>query len=418
MNMLPNASYSGAGEHLFKSEEFSDLTIIVKSNNGGRWRFPAHKLILSSQSPVFRLMLENEFCERKNGEVVIEDIEPHIVEMLLMYVYCGKSVLENWLDARDLLCAAHKYQIDPLVNYCARFLESVITINNVCNIYNDACLYSLISLKEKALKLILDAGFILLRSKSFERLSCEAVMEIITSRELNIDSELMVFEALLRWAPIQCCRLNIPVSEENILKELTPFLKYVCFDDMSDTEKSALPSAVLSCVKPNNRNRVTYHVNDSLLSYSYFFNFHTEQLGPCLEDQLNCMRFSLDTSKYLLGLKFIVIVPHIPEHLTLVLVKECASTSYNAVIVNLARAVWKEALQVNDCMRWETKVLLRQPCAIEKCSVFKLYIETNIPNLIVPKTSLINKSLSTDCGVVNLSLHSDSIWGIKNLIFI
>lgn len=318
----------------------------------------------------------------------------------------------------DLLQASHKYQIEPLVQNCARFLENVLTVSNVLFIYNEAHKYSLIQLKEKCLKLILDAGFVVLRSKAFEFLNKDAVLDIVTNSCLNIDSELIVFEALLRWAPMQCCRVGYPVAEANILSALEPFLKYVCFDDMSDTEKSALPAAVLSCVKPNNRNRETFCVPDSILTYAYSVNFSVDfDYTEFIRDSLNCLRFSLDSSVYMIGLKFAVITPEIPQHFLLTMVKESSGVSINMYTVNLASAFWKEGLDIDDRKCYEAQILLRQPCHLDSKIVYKLYSVDRSHSAQCPKTTLSNKILFTECCQVNISLHSENVWGILGLIF-
>lgn len=315
--------------------------------------------------------------------------------------------------------ASHKYQIEPLVQNCGRFLENVLSLNNVLNIYNVAYLYSLTQLKEKCLKLILDAGFVLLRSKAFELLNKDAVMDIVTNSCLNIDSELIVFEALLRWAPLQCCRLGCPVNEANILSALEPFLKYVCFDDMSDTEKSALPAAVLSCVKPNNRNRVTFCVPDCFLSYTYSVNFNVDlDITEFIGDGLSCIRFSIDSCVYMIGLKFAVVTSEFPQHFPLTMVKESPGASTNMYTVNLASAFWREGLEINDRNCFETEILLRQPCRLEPRTVYKLYTVDRSQNAHCPKMVTCNKVLFTECHQVNVSLHSENIFGIMGLIFI
>ncbi|XP_055931357.1 BTB/POZ domain-containing protein 9-like [Argiope bruennichi] len=417
--LFQSTSYAGAGEHLFLSEELSDVTILVQSSSQSQWRYPAHRLVLSSQSSVFRRMLESNFSEKSTGSIIIADIKPKIIELLLGYMYRGRVSLQNWRDGLELLRAAHKYQVEPLVQFCSRFLENMISISNVCYFYNEACLYSLISLKEKCLKLILDAGFIVLRSKAFEILEKDSVMDIITNSDLNIDSELMVFEALLKWSPMQCCRVGLQMNEANILQELTPFLKYVCFDDMSDTDKSALPPAVLSCVKPNNRNRIAHHVPDSLLQFSCYFNFHTDQeFMECVGDALNCISFSLDASQYMIGLKFMVVTPECPPHLILSLVKVYGGSTTICHTMNLYSVAWKEGLQMNERKRYEAQILLRQPCRLDPKTVYKLLLTDRQQNTYCPKTKLHTKALLVEKGHINLSLHTESVWGVMGLIFL
>lgn len=78
-----NATNGGAGEHLFLSEELSDVKILVQDADDNTWRFPVHSLMLSSQSVVFKKMLSSDFCEKNNHQIMIQDIKPKTVELLL-----------------------------------------------------------------------------------------------------------------------------------------------------------------------------------------------------------------------------------------------------------------------------------------------------------------------------------------------
>lgn len=417
-HLLKKASFCGAGETLFLNEDLSDVTIIIKTG-GSPWRFPAHSLLLSAQSVVFRCMLGSDFAERKSRQIIIEDISPTTMEQLLRYIYYGKPDLENWKEAIELLRAAHKYQVEPLVQRCGRFLEDVISLSNVCYVYNEATTYTLVTLKEKCLKLILDAGFVVLRSKTFETLSKESVMEIVTNSNLNVDSELIVFDALLRWAPMECCRTGKQVTETNILSVLEPFLQHVCFDDMSDTDKSALPSSILSCVRPNNRNRIGFSVLDSLLPYSHKLNFDSVQEGFIyyIGDSLNCVRFSVSTQIYLIGLRFVIMSGELPQNLPLTLIKENAGRS-TVFTYNLASALWTQGLQINQRYIYDTQVLLRHPVLLEAMSVYRLYAVERNRDVACAPTRLAQDTIFTTQGHVKFHAHSESICGVASLIFI
>ncbi|XP_054715297.1 BTB/POZ domain-containing protein 9-like [Uloborus diversus] len=170
-SMLESAG--GAGERLLLRENLSDLTIVC-----GNFRFPAHSLLLASQSAVLRSMLSDDFSEKNSRRIVLKDVKPETVELFLEYIYCGRVVFETWRDAYELLKVAHQYQVDPLVQRCGRFLEGVLSIANVCHLYQAAFVYSLWGLKEHCLRLIVDAGFILLESGAFKALGKDAVLEI------------------------------------------------------------------------------------------------------------------------------------------------------------------------------------------------------------------------------------------------
>ena len=53
--------------------------------------FPAHKHILSAQSPVFGAMFQHDMIEAKQDHVDIEeDVEAKAFETMLRFIYTGK----------------------------------------------------------------------------------------------------------------------------------------------------------------------------------------------------------------------------------------------------------------------------------------------------------------------------------------
>ena len=84
---------------------FADVTITC----GGK-EFRAHKLILASQSPVFKKMFEIDMKERRSGVIEVPDITPAVMSDLLAYLYTGTAPHVDTL-ARELLNVANKYEL-------------------------------------------------------------------------------------------------------------------------------------------------------------------------------------------------------------------------------------------------------------------------------------------------------------------
>ena len=87
----------GLSENLYLNSEFSDIKILCEDKI-----FYCHKVILSSQSEVFKSMLTNvEMVEASSGEIKIVDIVANVMETLLYYLYNfdhGKSPGMYFLD--------------------------------------------------------------------------------------------------------------------------------------------------------------------------------------------------------------------------------------------------------------------------------------------------------------------------------
>jgi hypothetical protein len=86
-------------------------------------------MIVSSGSPVFCAMFQNDFKEKLERTVEIQDIRPNVFEHLLRYIYTGDADLDNVNVAR-LLTASDKYGMDSLKEECALRLSQDLTVEN------------------------------------------------------------------------------------------------------------------------------------------------------------------------------------------------------------------------------------------------------------------------------------------------
>lgn len=117
---------------------------------------PAHKVILSMRSPVFRAMFHSSMSEAASSEVFIPDFDTEVVRQFVRYIYeskLPKESLERYCD--DLLVIACKYQVPGLQSLCekhfAAILDSGLVHDKICSILHLAELHLLHTLKEQAL---------------------------------------------------------------------------------------------------------------------------------------------------------------------------------------------------------------------------------------------------------------------------
>lgn len=73
---------NAAGCQLFLNERDSDVSIQVEWD-GSSWHLPAHRLVLTSMSEVFRTMFDTDMAEKKLGEIRISDSSPLTVKQFL-----------------------------------------------------------------------------------------------------------------------------------------------------------------------------------------------------------------------------------------------------------------------------------------------------------------------------------------------
>ncbi|CAG7729075.1 unnamed protein product [Allacma fusca] len=112
---------------LYKNPNFSDVKILC-----GDVTFPAHKIVLASQSQVFEKMLESPMKEAKTNEIKFDNFPVDTVEMMLKYLYqvtVDMPIRPNGI--LDLLNVAEMYDLKRLKIACLDFMISSMSDENV-----------------------------------------------------------------------------------------------------------------------------------------------------------------------------------------------------------------------------------------------------------------------------------------------
>lgn len=115
--------------------------------------FKAHKVILASQSPVFRKMFEIDMKEKRSDIVEISDLTPEVLSNLLSFIYAGTCPNIRTV-AMELLNAANKYQIPSLMIMCEKELEVRVKTDNVFEYLVLAYLHQATHLKASCMRFI------------------------------------------------------------------------------------------------------------------------------------------------------------------------------------------------------------------------------------------------------------------------
>ncbi|XP_042909502.1 uncharacterized protein [Parasteatoda tepidariorum] len=132
-------------QSMYDLSMFSDFVFKV-----GDQSFPAHKIILSAHSPVFKNMMTHEFEESKTNSVTITDASPEIFDLFLRYLYSGEIEVKCWDSLKALIYLSHKYDIGILKTKCAEAAISILSVDSACDILETAYTYSDSHLKTTA----------------------------------------------------------------------------------------------------------------------------------------------------------------------------------------------------------------------------------------------------------------------------
>ena len=120
---------------LYLEDELSDVKIHCDDKV-----FNCHKLILSGQSEVFKMILSGNSNEATSGKIEITDASAITMKNLLFYIYHEDLHEDDPKIIVDLLMAAEKYAISDLVNMCVTVLEESLSEKNVVDVMTAAFL--------------------------------------------------------------------------------------------------------------------------------------------------------------------------------------------------------------------------------------------------------------------------------------
>ena len=136
---------------LYYEKEFVDVKIVCNEKT-----FDGHKAVLSCRSEVFKTMIRNKSLNEKQAKVMeIEenDFNSETMEQVLFYFYHG-NVQDIEMINTDLLRAADKYEVVGLMDMCAKYLESNLSLENALDVLVAAELTNQKALFDSAAKFV------------------------------------------------------------------------------------------------------------------------------------------------------------------------------------------------------------------------------------------------------------------------
>jgi hypothetical protein len=162
------------------------------------------------------------------------------------YIYYEEVTLTPDI-ALPLIYAAKKYMVPSLVEKCVKYLEDMLSSENVCGILEQSLLFDEDNLKQKCLKMIQTRSSHILKSDSFLKIQLETLETILDSPILSA-SELEVFRACLRWAERQCTEQDLELTPLNQRQALGDAIYKIHIPSipLKDFSNYVTPSGILS----------------------------------------------------------------------------------------------------------------------------------------------------------------------------
>lgn len=181
---------------------------------------PSHRLILAACSPYFReLFFSEDGKEVDRKELVLEDLDPSIMEVIVNYLYSAEIDI-NDNNVQDILAVANRFQIPSAFTVCVNYLQKNVTRKSCLAIYRLGLMLNCARLAMSARDYIADRFETISKDDEFLDLAPHELFAIIGADALNVEKEEVVFECLMKW---------IKKDKEKRTKFLEEAFEYVRF---------------------------------------------------------------------------------------------------------------------------------------------------------------------------------------------
>ncbi|XP_060560402.1 BTB/POZ domain-containing protein 6-B-like [Ruditapes philippinarum] len=182
-------------KELYDKKLWTDVKIHCKDHIDGEC-FLAHKVVLAARSPVFQSMFFGTCADGKD-EIYLDKVDTNAFHLFLRYLYSDDLTLSEE-NASSLLEIAHFYQVLNLVDMCADFLATIITVKNAFEVLNVSTFYELITLRNACYAFIDTHADEILQSEEFLQLSADRLHYILKGDTFYTD-EKIIFTKVIQW---------------------------------------------------------------------------------------------------------------------------------------------------------------------------------------------------------------------------
>lgn len=182
-------------KELLNENKFVDCTLKV-----GDRSFPCHRLIMAACSPYFREIFFTEDGKEVEDtkEVVLEDVNPSILDMIIQYLYSAEIDLTDD-NVQDIIAVANRFQIPSVFTVCVNYLQKKLSLANCMAIFRMGLVLSCPRLAVAARNYIADRFELLYKDEEFLKLAPHELFAVIGGDSLNVEKEELVFEAVMAW---------------------------------------------------------------------------------------------------------------------------------------------------------------------------------------------------------------------------
>ncbi|XP_064638007.1 kelch-like protein 8 isoform X2 [Lineus longissimus] len=223
---------------MYLGQELCDIELKVGSSY-----IQCHRLVLACVSRYFKVMFTSKMAESTKESITINDIDEQAMKSLIEFAYTGKITM-TVNNVQPLLYASSILQMETVAYACSDFMKTHLDPSNCIGVRNFAEQHGRSELLKVADNFIFDNFTEVTKCDEFNEISEHHIETIVSSMDLNVDSEIEVYEAVMKW-------LNHKLPErEGLLTKLISRVKLPLIPApylMTRVEKDAILKKNLEC---------------------------------------------------------------------------------------------------------------------------------------------------------------------------
>ncbi|XP_060070404.1 BTB/POZ domain-containing protein 19-like [Ylistrum balloti] len=197
---------------LVNNKEHSDIKFLIGPN---RKPIYAHRAILSARCAIFKAMFADQAQRGSSGDkdvpCVLSDMSPDVFLAMLEFLYTNCVTLTPKIGI-DILATSIEYGLDELRRLASEYLVENLSVQNATECLQAAVTYGQDVLRNDTIVFIDEHTENVFKSKGFQELSEDALVELLGSDGLQLD-ELDILNYVKEWATVNAVVLNKSVSE-------------------------------------------------------------------------------------------------------------------------------------------------------------------------------------------------------------
>ncbi|KAL6474752.1 hypothetical protein MHYP_G00157920 [Metynnis hypsauchen] len=199
---------------------FCDVTLVFSGGGGGggggdlvsgggavthhSFELCAHRSVLAAATDYFTPLLGGQFSESVSRRVEMKEWsseagpERDTVESVVQFMYTGE-IRVSTANVHEVLELADRFLLVQLKEFCGEFLKRKLSLANCVAVHSLAHMYTLDQLALRAADMIRRNFHKVIQDEEFYTLPFHLVRDWLSDAEITVDSEEVLFDAVVKW---------------------------------------------------------------------------------------------------------------------------------------------------------------------------------------------------------------------------